>query len=207
MRRATPSRRSRGFTLVEMLVAVLVFALLSAAGVAVLVQAADHQAAVGARLARLGEFQRARALLQADLSQVAVRRVRHPDGGAARDAFVGRAVRADDPSSTPLLGFVRRGWSNPDALPRASLQYVEYRLVDGRLERSTRPMLDGAPSGTPQGLLTGVSSARLAYLDRGQWSDGWPGGATAHPEALRLELELDGIGRIAQLFLLPGDER
>lgn len=198
--------RNRGFTLVEMLVALLVFALLSAAGVVVLVQAAEHQAVVGTRLDRLGEFQRARSLLQADLSQVAVRRVRHPSGAAARDAFTGRAVRGG-PAAEPLLAFVRDGWSNPDALPRASLQYVEYRLVDGRLERSTRPMLDGVASGPPQVLLTGVSSARLAYRDHGQWNDGWAGGAAARPEALRLALELDGIGQVTQLFLLPGDGR
>ena len=44
----------------------------------------------------------------------------------------------------PLLAFVRRGWHNPDALPRPSMQYVEYRLVDGQLERSARGALDGA---------------------------------------------------------------
>lgn len=197
-------RQVAGFTLVEMLVAVLVFALISAAGVVVLAQAADHQATVGARLDRLGEFQRARALLQADLSQVALRRVRSPDGGAARDAFAGRAAHAGRHAADPLLGFARRGWTNPDGLPRASLQYVEYRLVDHRLERSSRPMLDGAASGKPQVVLSGVTSARLAYLDRGNWSDGWPGGALAVPEAVRLELEMDGIGHVTQLFLLPG---
>lgn len=94
-------RQVAGFTLVEMLVAVLVFALISAAGVVVLAQAADHQATVGARLDRLGEFQRARALLQADLSQVALRRVRSPDGGAARDAFAGRAAHAGRHAADP----------------------------------------------------------------------------------------------------------
>lgn len=204
MKRAMQRRRSPGFTLVEMLVAVLVFALLSAAGVVVLAQAADHQAAVGERLARLGEFQRARALLQADLAQVALRRVRHPGGDAARDAFVGRAAHAGGRTRGPLLAFVRRGWTNPDGLPRASLQYVEYRLVDGRLERSSRPMLDGVASDPPQLVLAGVSSARVAYRDRGHWNDGWPGGASAMPEALRLDLELEDIGHVTQLFLLPG---
>lgn len=193
-----------GFTLVEMLVAVLVFALISAAGVVVLAQAADHQATVGARLERLGEFQRARALLQADLSQVALRRVRSPDGDATRDAFTGRAVHSGRRSASPILGFARRGWTNPDGLSRASLQYVEYRLVGHRLERGSRPMLDGAASGEPQVVLSGVTSARLAYLDHGNWSDGWPGGALAMPQAVRLELEMDGIGHVTQLFLLPG---
>lgn len=198
------TRRVRGFTLVEMLVAVLVFALLSAAGVLVLVQAADHQAAVGARLERLAEFQRARALLQADLSQVTLRRVRHPEGGAARDAFTGRTLQPGARAPGPLLAFVRRGWRNPDGLDRASLQHVEYRIVDGRLERSSRPMLDGAAAGEPQVVLEGVSAARLAYFDHGQWSDGWPGGATALPDAVRLELHVAGIGDATQLFLLPG---
>jgi general secretion pathway protein J len=189
-----------GFTLVEMLVALFIFGLLSAAGVAVMAYAADNRGVVHERMERLGEFQRARALLRADLGQAAVRRVRHGDGQSARRAFIdGR------PGDTgPLLGLVRRGWSNPDADPRASLQYIEYRLADGRLERSSRPMLDGAAAGTPQVLLTGVRSASLRYRYRGAWISGWPGGAEALPEAIAMDLELDRIGHVSQVFLLPG---
>jgi len=191
-----------GFTLVEMLVALLIFALLSAVGVGVMAYAADNQGVVQARMNRLGEFQRARGLLQADLGQAAVRRVRGRDGVAARNAFVGSTTSAMDPAA-PLLALVRRGWENPDGEPRASLQYVEYRLVDGQLERSARTALDGAPALAPQVLLTGIESAAVAYHYRGQWSRGWPGGAGAMPDAVRLELELTGLGRIEQLFLLP----
>lgn len=194
---------ARGFTLVEMLVALLIFGGISAAGVAVLAYAADNRGVVQARMERLGEFQRARGLLKSDLSQVAIRRVRQPDGSAARNAFVGSGLD----HSGPLLAFVRRGWSNPDAQPRASLQYVEYRLADGRLERSTRAALDGAMPGTPQVLLAGIESAEVGYRFGGEWLDGWPGGAEALPEAVRLELQLDGIGRVEQLFLLPGGAR
>lgn len=192
--------RHRGFTLVEMLVALLVFGLLSVAGVSVLVYAADNRDVISARMERLGEFQRARGLLKADLSQAAMRRVRQGNGAAARDAFVGN--RLGNPG--PLFAFVRRGWANPDAEPRASLQYVEYRLVDGQLERSARGALDGVAPAAPQVMLTGIEDAAIAYRYRGEWLDGWPGGAETMPQAVRLDLELDGIGRVEQLFLLPG---
>lgn len=197
----TAARRAAGFTLVEMLVAIAVFGLVAAAGVGVLAHAVDNRDAVAGRMARIAEFQRARAILRADLGQAALRRVRTADGTPARNAFTGAnpGMRTD----SPLLGFVRRGWENPDAAPRASLQYVEYRFVDDRLERSVRDALDGAAPGEPQVLLAGVRSARMAYRHRGQWNEGWPGGAGALPEAVALVLELDGLGRVEQRFLLP----
>lgn len=198
--------RAAGFTLVEMLVALLVFALLSAIGVAVMAYAADNQGVVQSRMDRLGEFQRARALLKADLAQAAPRRVRERDGTPARNAFIGSTAGESRATSgaVPLLALVRRGWTNPDAEPRASMQYVEYRLVDGQLERSVRTALDGAASGVPQVMLKGIESATIGYHYRGQWIDGWPGGAAAMPDAVRLRLQLEGLGRIEQLFLLPG---
>ncbi|KGM56518.1 type II secretion system protein J [Lysobacter arseniciresistens ZS79] len=195
--------RTAGFTLVEMLVALLIFALLSAVGVGVMAYAADNQGVVQARMDRLGEFQRARGLLQADLAQAAVRRVRGRDGAPARNAFVGRTDGAGR-GGEPLLALVRRGWANPDGEPRASLQYIEYRIVDGQLERASRAALDGAATGTPQVLLTGIRAASIEYHHRGQWNRGWAGGAAAMPDAVRLTLELDGLGRIEQLLLLPG---
>ena len=193
------SRRVRGFTLVEMLVALVVFGLLSAATVGVLVHAADNREAVGARMDRLGEFQRARALIKADLGQAAPRRVRRGDGSAARTAFIGQR-----PGDAPLWGFVRRGWSNPDGAARASLQYVEYRIAGRQLERTAHAALDGARAPAPQVVLTGVDATAIGYRYRGQWNDGWPGGADEIPEAIRLTLDVDGLGTIEQLFLLPG---
>lgn len=202
-RRPAAANFQGGFTLLEVLVALLIFGLIAAAGVAVMAYAADNQGVVASRMDRLGEFQRARGLLRADLSQVALRRTRRADGSPARDAFV--AGRPGD--AGPLLAFVRRGWENPEGDPRASLQYVEYRLADGRLERSARAALDGNAGAEPQVLLTGIRAADIAFRDRGAWNDGWPGGAERMPEAIELDLELDGIGRVRQRFLLPGGNR
>ena len=192
-------QRARGFTLVEMLVALVVFGLLSAATVGVLVHAADNREVVGARMDRLGEFQRARALIKADLGQAAPRRVRRGDGSAARTAFIGQR-----PGDAPLWGFVRRGWSNPDGAARASMQYIEYRIAGRQLERTAHAALDGSRAPAPQVVLTGVDATAIGYRYRGQWNDGWPGGADEIPEAIRLTLDVDGLGTIEQLFLLPG---
>lgn len=191
-----------GFTLVEVMVSLAIFGLLSAAGVGVMAYAADNQGIVGERMDRLAEVQRARGVLRADLAQVAPRRVRNTDGSEARAVFMG--ARSGEPGA--LVGFVRRGWANRAAEPRASLQYVEYRIVDGQLERSTRAALDGGAPGAPQVLLTGVGEATIRYRESGRWNDGWSGSGQAVPEAIALQLQIDGIGTLEQLFLLPGIE-
>ncbi|MEN1927795.1 type II secretion system minor pseudopilin GspJ [Luteimonas sp. MJ250] len=193
-------RGHRGFTLLEVVVSLALFGLIAAAGVAAMAYTVDSQGVLRARMDRLGEFQRARALLRADLSQAALRMVRRADGSNARDAFIGGRPG----EAGPLFAFVRRGLENPDGSPRSSLEYVEYRIVDGRLERSARAAVDGATPPSPRVLIDGVSAARVAYLSDGHWNDGWHGGTTSLPAAIELELELDAIGGVRQRFLLPG---
>lgn len=192
--------RMKGFTLVEMLVALAVFALLAAAGVSVMAYATGSQGIAQARMARVADLQRMRALLEADLGQAVARRTRNNAGQPAVQAFTGSA----DPHAAVLFAFVRAGHDNPHGAPRSSLQYVEYRLRDGNLQRSTRPMLDGSRLDPPQTLIDGVHAARMLYRYQGQWLDGWPGGVDRVPEAVRLTLELDGFGVVEQWFLMPG---
>ena len=200
MSRARAAGRQRGFTLLEVLVSLALFGLIAAAGVTVMAYAVDSQGVLRERMDRLGEFQRSRALLRADLSQAAVRLVRRSDGSSARDAFTGNRPG----EAGPLFAFVRRGRENPAAEPRSSLEYVEYRIVDGRLERSARAVVDGTVPPPARVLIDGIREARVAYLVDGAWNDGWHGGATSLPAAIELELELDAIGRVRQRFLLPG---
>ena len=193
-------RPARGFTLLEVMASLAIFGLIAAAGVAVMGYAADSQGVLRERMDRLGEFQRARALLRADLSQAAVRLVRRADGSSSRHAFTGGRPG----EAGPLFALVRRGHENSEAAARASLEYVEYRIVDGRLERSARSAVDGAAPPPARVLLAGIRDARVAYFTDGAWNDGWRGGATAMPDAIELELDLDAIGRVRQRFLLPG---
>ncbi|WGM37649.1 type II secretion system minor pseudopilin GspJ [Caulobacter sp. NIBR1757] len=198
--------RRGGFTLIEMLVALLVFGLLAAAGAAVMGSTLTSQAVVKSRVERFADFQRLRATLRADLAQAAPRRTRDTGGTPAGVAFIG-----GDPwggAGERLFVVVRRGWENPDQAPRPSLQYVEYRLSDGRLERRVRAALDGTPLGPAQVLIDGVETSQVAFLHRGVWQASWKGQSGVElPRAVRLDLTVEGLGPITQLFLTTGDSR
>lgn len=192
----------KGFTLVEMMAALFIFGLLAAAGVTVMGSTLSNQTAVRERTERLGDFQRTRAILKADLAQAAPRVTRDKEGRAA-PAMTGGVAEA-----APFLTLTRRGWENRDHEPRASLQYVEYSLSDGRLERRSRERLDGTAPGAAQVMIDGVEVMQVWFLYRGEWRPVWSGQPQAPlPQAVRLDLTLVGVGSVSQLFLTPGEIR
>ncbi|MFK4057759.1 type II secretion system minor pseudopilin GspJ [Brevundimonas sp. NPDC046655] len=192
--------RRTGFTLIEVMIALLIFALLAAAGVLVLSQSIDNRFVVKEATDRTAQLQRLRATLRADLGQAAPRRVRAANG---QPAFA--PILAAEAPGDPLLVLVRAGWSNPDGRPRASLQRVEYRLVEDRLERRVYPYLDGARPGPPQILYQGVSAPSLAFISEGTEAPRFvPTPDRPLPDAVRLDLTLEGYGPVRQLFVVGG---
>ena len=114
-------------------------------------------------------------------------------------------ILAAEAPGDPLLVLVRAGWSNPDGRPRASLQRVEYRLVEDRLERRVYPHLDGARPGPPQILYQGVSAPSLAFISAGAETPRFvPSPDRPLPDAVRLDLTLEGYGPVRQLFVVGG---
>lgn len=190
--------REGGFTLVELLVALLIFGMISAAGVALLSFSVRSQEAASERLGEVAALRRADSLLAADLAQAAGRQTRDTTG-RTHSAFMGGSGEGGAPSLT----FVRRGWANPDGKPRASLQKVEYGLVEGRLERRAYRYLDGAEPEPPLVLLRNVEALRLRYRDRrGAWVETWDGRqGAALPIAVEMVLDLGSDGILRQLFL------
>lgn len=189
-----------GFTLVEVLVSLLIFAMLAAAGAAVLGVTIDNRFAVKAQSDRVGDLQRMRSLLRADLGQATARRARGPSGRPAPQAMTGPMTPAD-----PVLTLTRSGWSNPGEQARPSLQRVEYRLVDNRLERRVAGQLDGARPGPPQVLYRGVRDVTVAFLRDGEAAPAFTSTLDRPlPDAVRITMTLDGYGPVEQLFLVGG---
>jgi general secretion pathway protein J len=196
----TPSWRfaQQGFTLVELLVSLFIFGLLSAAGVSLLSFSVRAQEVAEARLDDLARLRRTGALLAGDLGQAAPR-IHRDEAGVARPAFLG----GDGANKGPVLAFVRRGWDNVGGAARPSLQRVDYALVDGRLERRAYPLVDGAAPLEAATMIEGVRSLRLRYRDRqGAWRDRWdPTGLSDLPVAVELVMNVEGGGTTRQLFL------
>lgn len=191
-------RAEHGFTLVEVLVALLIFGMLAAGGVAVLAFSVRAQGATAEKLDDVAALNRTLSVLSADLAQ-AVNRPTRDERGLRLPAFTGEPGGSADPA----LRLVRGGWSNPDAAPRPALQKVAYRVANGMLERVAYPMLDGAAPLPPAALLSGVADARLRYRYRGAWSDRWDGAnGVALPDAVELSVTRTDRRAYRRLFLV-----
>lgn len=152
--------RRNGFTLVEMLVALGIFALLAAAGVGVLRSSIDVQGSVDTRLTAMGGIARLNALFSSDLGQAVDRPSRAPVG--ERPAFVG------DGNS---IQFVSAGRPNLDGAPQPELQRVEWRFAQGAVLRTGFTAIDGMDSGLSSALARDVRGASFRYrLFDGNWN-------------------------------------
>lgn len=193
----------KGFTLVEMLVALAALAVLAAGGFMVTGVSANSQAAIQTQQSATQSLIRMRAALRGDLTQAAGRRPRDVNGQKAQ-----AALSAGRGADGVFLSLVRRGWTNPLEQQRAALQYVEYRLHDGRIERLWRRHVDGSPLQAPQVLAEGVESARVEFYDFDQWTEGWAGAPNRPlPRAVRLTISMQNRGELSQVFLLPETAR
>lgn len=186
-----------GFTLVEMLVALLIFGGLAAGSVALLSVSARTQEAADVRLGLAGEVRRASALIAGDLANAAPRRPRG-EAGEIRPAF------AAGGSGGVILSLVRRGWENADGERRSSLQRVDYELSAGELRRAAYPHVDGAQPGRRALLMSGVRgvAVRTRAAD-GEWRDQWdPRDPAELPRAVELVLDTERYGALRQVLVV-----
>jgi general secretion pathway protein J len=160
---AFPRKRERGFTLVEMLVALLIFGMIAAAGVGLLRFSVDAQAATRTRLEAMASERRVEALIASDTAQAVPRMTRNPAGDPVQ-AFDG------GPGGFTL---VRGGLDPLEDTTRPSLQKVAYAVEAGRLTRQSWPMLDGAAPDPPATLVDRVASVTLRYRSKDGWRDVW----------------------------------
>lgn len=196
-------RDNRGFTLLEMLVALTVFALISAmvfTGQRAVLSAKQQ---TDARAERLRRLQSTQLMLEQDIDQMVLRGVRDEYGDAQP------ALSSSD-LGTIRLALTRGGWLNPLGLPRSTLQRVAYGIEEDALVRYSWSVLDRAQDSEPYKvvLLDDVRALKIRFLDQQhQWQSQWPapvqGDKVAPPTlplALEVTLELADWGEIRRLF-------
>ncbi len=161
-----------GFTLLELLVAISIFAIASWLSYGGLRQVLNGREALLPRMSQLALRIRAVSLIAGDLENVRPRVVRDALGGPQA------ALLGGGPSAS-LLDLTRGDAARALLADLPAVYRINYQLTAGRLERAVWPVLDRVPATRPQRqvLLTGVEQFSLRYFDGRvgtQWTDFWP---------------------------------
>ena len=199
-------RRQAGFTLVELLVASAIFAIMSIMLFAML-DGVRRQLGYSEEASNsLRELHYALRRIAMDVSQIQPRPIRDELGSGFQDAV---SVN----SGTNAIEFSVGGWRNPMALPRGNIERVAY-LVDGDvLARLHWPVLDRTLSteALRTDLLTGIREIRVRFLDEtGEWSEQWPpqtgepSDQRARPRAIEIFIDHEQWGELTRIIEISG---
>jgi general secretion pathway protein J len=211
--------KTRGFTLLELLIAMAIFAVIGAMALGGYMQLARQSERLEASMKRTRAVQMTMMRFAQDFSELEPRSVRDALGSSSEPAILA------DARGTHIVQFTRAGWSNPAAIPRSTLQRVAYRIEDGKLYRDHWAVLDRTLTTEPVKveMLDQVLSLKLRYMNRSRaWVDQWPATNTSatpvqstnpnnpsgtlndRPLAVEVTLELEDFGSLMRLIEVPG---
>ncbi|MGK0409450.1 MAG: general secretion pathway protein J [Shewanella psychromarinicola] len=197
----TKVKHLSGFTLLEMLIAIAIFAMLGIAANSILSTVMKNDEVTKEFADRLKSLQQGFGALERDLGQMVARTPRLIDGRSSQFFQVGGNILD---SETEALMFYRLGWLNPDGmLPRGSLQSVAYVVQNGRLERWYYPYPEPISGAEPlkSVVIDHVLSIEYSFYMDDKWQKNVDG--TVMPKGIAMEIELEGLGKIQRRFLLP----
>lgn len=172
-----------GFTLLELVIALAIFALLGLASWTLFDGVLRVQRSSMAHEREFRALQRAVAVIERDLLHI---------------------------TSQPLvleqtqLQVERANWRNPLDQPRSERQVLTYRLEGGALWRDSQG--EGSQDVQAQKLLDDVRRLRWRLFDKQSgWRNDWPGGKdAAAPLAIELQVSAGRFEAIRRVLLLPG---
>jgi general secretion pathway protein J len=189
--------RQRAFTLIEVLVALAVFGVMSLLAYMSLGQTLSNADLLTERMNRLQSVQKTMSYLSNELLQTVPRSIR-TDLGDVPVAALQSSFAAEF-----ALQLTHGGWPNSANLPRSTLQRTAYRIEDGELLRFHWNVLDRTVNNVPVRtvMLEDVSSLTFRFLQSsGDWTDQWP------PLASQTGPPTSNLPRAVEILLTLADE-
>lgn len=193
-------RNNEGFTLLEILIAMFIFTIVSIMMVETLHTAINSQTVTAKNAEKIEKLQLALLLMSRDFGQAIDRPV----------------TNAKNMSDYALIGtprtvtFTHSGRTNPKGIElRSTLQRTQYSIENHRLIRSIWPVLDqtAKTEAIPRVLYDNIENLRFEYLDdKGKFQNNWPkeNSTMPIPVAIRVTLFITNWGKITQTYLLKG---
>ena len=208
-------RKQSGFTLIEVLIAMFIFSLISVGATSALTSSLRGKAQMNERLSAISEIESARAIMRSDFSQIQLRQTRDPYGGLTPYLLSG--------GIEDLINFTRSGRINPGGLEeRSEFQRVTYLFEEGNLIRRTLNQNNPAPQTESRDriLLSDLQAADMTFLVAAQQQsvaagasydlaqDSFPkdtllispGQVTELPTRIMLELQFENGDELTQYF-------
>ena len=198
---------SRGFTLIEILVAMAIFTLIGLASTGVLTSVINSDQLSSERFEKLEELQRAMLTIERDILQIVPRALRVNGEPVAVMLSGGEDVLDSDADG---LGFVRTGWHNPQMLlPRSTLQAVGYRIQEQQLQRLYGNYVDNVIGYEPKVkiLLSDIEDFQVSFLTEAEqleepeeWKETYS--SATLPLAISITIVSKTFGEIRREFML-----
>tara|TARA_B110000438_G_C15821326_1_gene654623 strand:- start:13359 stop:14051 length:693 start_codon:yes stop_codon:yes gene_type:complete len=195
---------SKGFTLLEVLIAIAIFSVISMASFSIFETVLNSDTVTKERTDRINELQRGFLIIERDMLQIARRSVRL-NGEAPQTGFLHTDTESYT-TSEQAIAFVRHGWTNPGLLlPRSDMQSVAYQLNENTVERVHFNFVDAVLGEEPKvrPLISKVENLSFEFYDGKKWQKTRQGDNL--PQAIAIELETKDYGIIRRQFIVAGD--
>ncbi len=202
------SVKQAGFTLLEVLIAIGITALIGLGAWQVLSSAISSSDRTQVHLEDLNQVQKAMLIMKRDLAQII--------GRSIRDEYGDYQNALDSRSEFYKVQFSRVGWRNPLDDKRSEIQRVAYELEDDKLVRHYWTVLDQTQDSESvrKVLLRGLESLSFRFMtDSAAWLEKWPGEEDESekspdlryennklPKAIELEMVHKHFGKVTRLF-------
>jgi general secretion pathway protein J len=191
----------QGFTLIEMVIAVAIFAVMMVIAFPGLTHIAKVGDQVGQANSRLSELQFALTYLNRDWTQVSSRKILDQYGDEKSHIVI------EDNS----ISFTHSGWSNLLQQKRSELQRVQYLVKENQLIRQYWVSLDQVPAEEPVStvLIDDVEFFAIFFIDSAEQPiEQWPLAVQDQqrvdkPIALKVEIDVRQFGKVHRIMEIP----